>query len=209
MSFYGTVFAQIYDPFLAWGERAGLRRLRSEILAEASGAVLEIGAGTGLNVPHYGPAVTSLTLADPEQPMVKRLQGQQSHLPLEPVVALAPAEELPFEDDAFDTVVSTLVLCTVTDVDASLAEIRRVLRPDGKLLFIEHVRADSSRLAGWQDRLHEPWRRFGYGCHCNRDTHAALAAAGFQVGPVRQERWRRMPAIVAPLIAGAAVPATA
>jgi SAM-dependent methyltransferase len=122
-------------------------------------------------------------------------------------VVTAEAEALPFADASFDTVVSTLVLCTVTDVDASLAEIRRVLRPGGALLLIEHVRADGVVLARWQNRLHGSWRAFGYGCHCNRDTCASLADAGFAVDALGRARWRRMPAIVAPLVTGRAVPA--
>jgi SAM-dependent methyltransferase len=118
----------------------------------------------------------------------------------------APAEELPFDDASFDTVVSTLVLCTVSDLTSSVNEINRVLAPDGCLLFLEHVRADEPRLARWQDRLHRPWRRFAYSCHCNRDTAAALRAGGFEITGLEQRRWSRMPPIVQPLIMGNASP---
>lgn len=209
MSAYGTLFTKIYDPFLAWGERAGMAALRRSVLAEASGDVLEIGAGTGLNLPAYPAAVTALTLAEPEPSMVERLRSAGAASPLAPTVVAAGAESLPFPDASFDTVVSTLVLCTVDDVDRSLAEIRRVLRPGGTLLLIEHVRADSASLAGWQDRLHRPWLAFGYGCNCNRDTRESLAQTGFTVDGLTPARWRRMPVIVAPLIAGAASPTPA
>jgi ubiquinone/menaquinone biosynthesis C-methylase UbiE len=204
MSVYGTVFTKIYDPFLAWGERAGMRALRRSVLGQARGEVLEIGAGTGLNLSAYPDAVTVLTLAEPEPSMVDRLRTVGGADPRTPTVVQSGAESLPFADASFDTVVSTLVLCTVEDVERSLAEVRRVLRPGGELLLIEHVRADSPGLARWQDRLHRPWLAFGYGCNCNRDTRHALSDAGFAVDRLTPARWRRMPAIVAPLIAGAA-----
>lgn len=209
MSAYGTLFTKIYDPFLALGERAGMRELRRSVLADARGAVLEIGAGTGLNLPLYpASGVQELTLAEPEPSMVARLRDAGAASSLDPAVVQAGAEELPFADASFDTVVSTLVLCTVGDVAQSLAEIRRVLRPGGQLLLIEHVRGDDGgALAGWQDRLHGPWKAFGYGCNCNRDTRRLLADAGFSVDALKDGRWRRMPPIVAPLITGAAVPA--
>lgn len=204
MSLYGSIFTRIYDPFLAWGERTGMGTLRRSVLSGARGEVLEIGAGTGLNHPAYPAAVTALTLADPEPSMVARLRDRVGgHGPAITVVQ-SGAEELPFPDASFDTVVSTLVLCTVEDVERSLAEIRRVLRPDGALLLIEHVRADDGPLARWQDRLHKPWLAFGYGCNCNRDTRHSLVRAGFDAAGLQPARWRRMPVIVAPLIAGAA-----
>ncbi len=206
MTAYGRLFTAIYDPFLAWGERVGMSELRDSVLANARGDVLEIGAGTGLNLPAYPSTVSSLTLADPEPSMVERLKKRAE--PGTPVVE-AGAERLPFPDANFDTVVSTLVLCTVDEVATSLAEIRRVLRPDGHLLLIEHVRAEEPRLLRWQERLHGPWLRFGYGCHCNRDTKASLTAAGFSTDALAPARWRRMPPIVAPLIAGPAALASA
>lgn len=205
MSLYGQLFAKIYDPFLAWGERNGMRDLRSGVLARATGDVLEIGAGTGLNLEHYPSDVTSLTLAEPEEPMAAKLERRANgNGGPSPEVVIAPAETLPFDDDSFDTVVSTLVLCTVEDVERSLAEVRRVLRAGGRLLFVEHVRADSPRLAAWQDRLHTPWFHFGYGCHCNRDTQSSLEKAGFDLAEVTESRWKRMPPIVAPLLVGEA-----
>ncbi|UTI66638.1 class I SAM-dependent methyltransferase [Paraconexibacter antarcticus] len=207
MSLYGRLFTAIYDPFLAWGERSGMAKLRRSILAQASGDVLEVGAGTGLNLRAYPAAVTRLTLADPEPSMADRLRSVAAGDPRRPTVVQAGAEALPFPDASFDTVVSTLVLCTVDDVAGSLAEIRRVLRPGGRLLLIEHVRADGSGLSGWQDRLEKPWKAFGYGCRCNRDTRASLTRAGFETGALQDARWPRMPPIVAPLLVGPVHPA--
>lgn len=200
MSLYGPVFTAIYDPLLAWGEHAGMRKLRRDVLSAATGDVLELGAGTGLNLDAYPPTVTSLTLTEPEPSMVKRLQQLDAH----PRVVQAGAENLPFDENAFDTVVSTLVLCTVEDPDQALREVRRVLRPGGSLLLIEHVRSSRPRLARIQDRLHRPWRAIGYGCNCNRDTTAALRNAGFNTTALRDAEWPRMPAIVRPIIAGPA-----
>jgi ubiquinone/menaquinone biosynthesis C-methylase UbiE len=207
MSLYGSVFTRIYDPLLALAEGAGMREMRRQALAGAHGRVLEIGAGTGLNLPLYPSDVTSLTLADPERPMVVQLRKRAPRYAGPPVeVVQAPAEQLPFGDASFDTVVCTLVLCTVADPAASLREIGRVLAPGGRLLFVEHVRAVDARLARWQDRLHGAWRRFAYGCHCNRDTAAALRDNGFDLEGLQQRRWRRMPRIVQPLLIGIASP---
>jgi len=116
----------------------------------------------------------------------------------------APAEQLPFPDGSIDTVVSTFVLCTVDAPDLALQEIARVLKPDGQLLLIEHVRSDSPRLARWQDRLANPWRRFARGCRCNRATSELLAAFGFELEGLDDASWRAMPPIVRPLIIGRA-----
>lgn len=203
VSLYGPVFTALYDPLLAWGERAGMRELRRSVLTAAEGDVLELGAGTGLNINAYPPSIRSTTLTEPEPSMVQRLRqidGQRN-------VVTATAESLPFANASFDTVVSTLVLCTVDDVPRTLNEVRRVLRPNGALLLIEHIRSTRPRLASAQDRLHKPWRAVGYGCNCNRDTPAALRRAGFDTTELRSAQWRRMPAIVRPLIAGTARPA--
>jgi len=198
VSLYGPIFTAMYDPLLAWAEQAGMQKLRRTVLSGATGDVLELGAGTGLNVDAYPRSVASLTLTEPEPSMVKRLR----QLDARPLVVQAGAESLPFDDGSFDTVVSTLVLCTVDDPDRALREARRVLRPGGTLLLIEHVRSARPRLAALQDRLHRPWRAIGYGCNCNRDTSAALERADFDVTALRGERWRRMPLIVGPLIVG-------
>jgi SAM-dependent methyltransferase len=120
---------------------------------------------------------------------------------------LAPAESLPFDDASFDTVVSTLVLCSVADVARTLAEVRRVLRPGGRFLFCEHVRAADERLAAWQDRLDRPWRALNGGCHPNRATVASIEAGPFRLLEVAHGRMPyRAPAIVRPLATGVAVP---
>jgi ubiquinone/menaquinone biosynthesis C-methylase UbiE len=197
----GRIFAAIYDRMLADTEEAGLREHRRALLAKARGRVLEIGAGTGLNVEHYGPEVTELVFTEPEEPMARRLRARVER----GEVVEAPADELPFEGDSFDTVVSTLVLCTVPDQERAIAEIRRVLKPDGRLLLLGHVRSSDPKTAKWQDRLMRPWRFIGHGCHCNRDTAAALGRAGFRL---ELETWRmpKAPAIVRPVIEGTASP---
>jgi ubiquinone/menaquinone biosynthesis C-methylase UbiE len=202
MSIMGRIFAAIYDRSLAATEDAGLRDERRKVVGRASGRVLEIGAGTGLNLDHYGPEVTELVLTEPEEPMARRLRARATT----GEVVIAGAEELPFPDHSFDTVVSTLVLCTVPDQARAIAEIRRVLKPDGRLLFLEHVRSHDEKVAKWQDRLLRPWRFVGHGCHPNRDTAAALQRGGFAL---ELETWRlpKAPAIVRPAIEGTATPA--
>ncbi|MCD6053162.1 MAG: Methylase involved in ubiquinone/menaquinone biosynthesis [Rubrobacteraceae bacterium] len=169
------IFAALYDPLGASAERRWMGGRRRRLLAGARGAVLEIGGGTG----HYRD-VDRVTIAEPD-PFMRNKIGpklEDARVPVE--VASAGAEALPFPDGSFDTVVSTLVLCTVPDQEAALDEVRRVLRPGGRLLFIEHVRATGSA-ARWQDRLEPLWRRLLGGCHPNRDTVAAIEDAGFEI----------------------------
>jgi SAM-dependent methyltransferase len=192
----------IYDPFLALGERRGMAARRRALLSSARGRVLELGAGTGLNLSHY-PAVAELVLTEPDHAMRGRLARRVAKSRRPARVVAAGAEALPFADASFDTVVSTLVLCTVQDLDAALAEVRRVLAPGGRLLLIEHVRASSSRLERWQDRLAGPWGAFADGCRCNQPTVERLEAAGLRVD-LQPDRWRGMPALVAPLVVGTA-----
>jgi ubiquinone/menaquinone biosynthesis C-methylase UbiE len=202
---YGRIFAFLYDPFLWFAERRGMADRRGRLLGAASGRVLEIGAGTGLNVQHYGDAVSELILTEPDRLLLPRLERRLLASRHVGVVVHASAESLPFADASFDTVVSTLVLCTVDDPRKCLTEIHRVLTPKGELLFLEHVRApDGSRLQRWQNRLHDPWRAFAYGCHCNRDTLDLLQRERFAIGELQRGKWVGMPALVGPLISGRA-----
>jgi ubiquinone/menaquinone biosynthesis C-methylase UbiE len=198
------VLALVYDPFLWLGEIAGMRRRRRLLLRGARGHVVELGAGTGLNVAHYPDGLDGLVLAEPEPAMRRRLARRLRRHARPAQIVDAPAERLPLPDASVDTVVATLVLCTVDDVEGALREIARVLRPDGQLLFIEHVRAGSRFLASCQDRLLEPWRRFAGGCRCNRPTVELMRAGGFEVTG-EDAAWRGMPRIVRPLVRGRAV----
>lgn len=228
MGISARIFAAGYDRFMAGTERAGLEAHRRALLGSAQGSVLEVGGGTGINLAHYGPAVRELVLTEPVEPMARRLEqrvaahtagsasrGVQVHgdhppadllLRLRPTRVLrARAEELPFEDASFDTAVSTLVLCTVESPSRALAELRRVLRPGGRLLFLEHVRADEERLARWQDRLNGVQRVIAQGCNCNRSTLDELTAAGFELARVERSTLPKAPPHVRPLVLGEAL----
>ena len=194
------MFAFGYDWFLSASEQAGLRDMRRELLSEASGRTLEVGAGTGLNADLYPSAVTELVLTEPDRFMADKLRRKHPGTQ----VIEAPAEQLPFEDDSFDTVALTLVLCTVPDPAAGLREIGRVLRPGGRFLFLEHVRSPEPGLARWQDRLHRPWRLFGDGCNCNRDTLATLEASPLTVERSERGSLPKAVPLVRPLLRGAA-----
>jgi ubiquinone/menaquinone biosynthesis C-methylase UbiE len=196
-------FALTYDRQLAKVERAGLQALRRQLLADASGQVLEVGGGTGANLPFYGTGVASLTITEPEPPMLRRLERRVREQAPQTTVLRAPAEDLPFDDDAFDVAVSTLVLCGVGDQSRALRELHRVLRPGGRLIFIEHVRSDEPGLARWQDRLNG-LNRFVACCNCNRNTLASIQAEGFEVASVEHTRLNKVPSFVSPLIAGTA-----
>jgi ubiquinone/menaquinone biosynthesis C-methylase UbiE len=197
------MMAVLYDPFVWLGEIAGMRRRRRALLAEARGRVVEIGAGTGLNIAHYPDSVDELVLTEPEPGMRRKLARSLRRHRRAALIFDVPAERLPLADASVDTVVSTLVLCTVDNPCGALREIARVLRPGGQLLFIEHVRANSRTLADWQDRLLRPWRGFAGGCECNRPTLELMRACGFTVA-AEDAVWRGMPAIVHPLAVGRA-----
>jgi ubiquinone/menaquinone biosynthesis C-methylase UbiE len=184
-----------------------MRRRRRELLSQARGQTLEIGSGTGLNLVHYPDDLDGLVLAEPDPSMRKRLQTAVRRSERKVDVIDARAERLPFADASVDTVVSTLVLCTVDAPDIALREIGRVLRPDGQLLFVEHVRSESPLLARWQDRLARPWQRFAEGCRCNRATLELIQAGGFRVD-AHTAAWRAMLPIIRPLVIGRATVAT-
>jgi ubiquinone/menaquinone biosynthesis C-methylase UbiE len=179
---------------------------RRKLLSEARGRVLEIGAGTGANLRHYPEAVEELVLLEPSEPFARRIHKKLEEGGRRATVVAGRAESLPFEDASFDTVVVTFVLCTVSDQTQALAEARRVLKPDGVLLFAEHVRADDPRLARWQDRLNRPWGLVADGCNCNRETAAALEASPFEVDRLERSRLPKAPPIVRPLVVGRARP---
>ena len=199
------IFARAYDPSLWLGELAGMRRLRNDLLRDALGRVVEIGAGTGLNVEHYPDGISELVLVEPDAAMRRQLGTRVQRRARRAHIVDASAEHLPLPDASADTVVSTLVLCTVDEPDRALREIARVLRPDGRLMFIEHVRASSAFLAACQDRLLAPWRLFAGGCRCNRQTVELMRACGFEV-TADSVAWRCMPPIVRPLMVGRATP---
>ena len=201
------IFARMYDRMTAGLERAGLRDARAGLLASAKGRTLELGAGTGTNLEHYTEAVTELILLEPDPHMAERLReklAREGTRANRPQVMEVPAEDLRFDDESFDTVVATLVLCTVADPVRAVAEARRVLVEGGGLLFIEHVRSSASRLAHWQDRLERPWGWVAGGCHPNRATDQLIAGAGFWVDRMERTTLRRGGPLIRPLIRGVA-----
>jgi ubiquinone/menaquinone biosynthesis C-methylase UbiE len=203
MSLRDRLFAMGYDRQMARAEVAGLNAMRKKLLAGAAGQVVEIGAGTGANVPLYGPAVKSLTVTEPAQPMVRKLERRVRELGSDATVLRAPAEDLPFESGSFDVAVSTLVLCGVDDQPRALRELRRVLRPGGTLLFLEHVRAGDAKRARQQDRLN--WlNRLVVRCDCNRPTLDMIRQAGFTVTEVEDTALPKAPPFVRPAIIGTA-----
>jgi SAM-dependent methyltransferase len=177
---------------------------RRALVAQASGRVLEIGAGTGLNARHY-PGHVDLVLSEPDEAMADRLRDRVAKLKRPATVVLAGADALPFADDEFDTVVSTLVLCTVPDAEVALREVHRVLKPGARLLFMEHIRSESARWARWQDRLNGPWRAFAEGCNCNRSTLDTLAHSPLGVDEVERGTFPAMVPLIRPLATGSAV----
>jgi ubiquinone/menaquinone biosynthesis C-methylase UbiE len=200
---WGAVAAHLYDGFLALGEARGMSARRAALLRQARGTVLEIGAGTGRNVAAY-PAVDRLVLTEPAPTMREILDRRVARDGRAATVLDVGAESLPVASGSVDTVVSTLVLCTVPDADAALAEVVRVLRPGGQFLFLEHVHAaDGTALRRWQDRFVEPWAAFAMGCRCDRDILGAIRRH-LTVQEVRSDRWLGMPAVVRPLIVGTA-----
>jgi ubiquinone/menaquinone biosynthesis C-methylase UbiE len=221
---WGRLFASFYDRALKATEEKGLGEMRSALLGGATGRVIEIGAGTGVNLDLYGAGVEDLTLIEPDPHMGaklrERLATRGAEASADPLAATtdadeaapvparlvaAPAEALPFEDDSFDTAVATLVLCTVPDPVAAIGELARVLKPGGKFLFIEHVRNADPDSARWQDRFEKPWRFMADGCYCNRDTEANLRGSSFTVETLDHGKLPKAMPLIRPLIRGTAV----
>lgn len=203
MPLMDALFARLYDPLMASMERRGLTRKRARLLADARGDVVELGAGTGLNLPHY-PADARLVLTEPTPEMAVRLRARVARERPTARILEAGAESLPLPDASADVVVSTLVLCTVQDPQRALAEVRRVLRPGGRLLLLEHVATQG----GWgrMQRLLDPLQHFcARGCHLTRDTRAELQRAGFDTREVQDSQLPGAPPLVRPAIEGSAL----
>ena len=202
------LFAGFYPRIVALAENSGQRETRRELISQAAGRTLEIGAGHGLNLPHYGERVSELVISEPSPHMLRRLRraldAAAPNVGSWSVVATG-AEALPFEGASFDTVVCTFVLCTVADPRRALAEAARVLRPGGRLLFLEHVRArDGAALGRFQDLVARPHRWIGAGCHPNRRTWQLIEDCSLSVERLEHGRQPRAFATVRPTIIGSA-----
>lgn len=208
MSLRDRIFARLYDRVLAPLEEAGLQAWRAELLADLTGTVVEIGAGTGANLAHYPATVDRLVLTEPEPAMLAQLRARLDRAPagVDVVARRASAASLPLGDGEADAVVATLVLCTVPAPGAVLAEVRRVLRPGGRLVFLEHVAADDrpERLRR-QRRVDLVWPHVAGGCRLTRRTEAAIVDAGFALEAVTRESARKAPTFIRPMIRGSAV----
>lgn len=206
MSAASWLFAQVYEAGLRRTEVACLAEWRSALLSPLEGEVLEIGAGTGLNLAHYSPSVTRLVLTEPDPTMRGKLERRlRAHGRAAEVLGCS-AESIPLPDASFDAVVTTLVLCMVQRPADALLEVRRILRPGGKLVFLEHVAAvDEPRRLAWQHRVEPVWKRvIAPHCHLTRDTEQAIWRAGFRIVSCTRERMRKSMPLVEPTIRGIA-----
>jgi len=202
--FHLTAF--FYDKFMVRTEEACLKDWRHGLLRQVNGEVLEVGAGTGVNIKFYPDNVTRLVLSEPDRHMRKYLKKQVRNYRLSnATVTGGTAEQIESDDESFDYVVATLVCCSVTNLKASLREIRRVLRPGGGLVFLEHVAAaDGTSRRRWQNLINPVWKTFMGNCHLNRETEQAIVTVGFEVIQIERESMRKAPPIVRPTIRGIA-----
>lgn len=200
------LMSSIYDRFMRNAEEACLGAWRADLLRGLSGAVLEIGAGTGANLRHYPSSVTRLVVTEPDPHMLGRLRARAAaDAPPRTELLRASSDALPFEDGSFDAVVTTLVLCSVLDPRATLSELARVLRPGGALLYLEHVAAEDrpDRLA-WQRRIEPVWKHVAGNCHLTRRTSDTIRAAGFEVEREVRESMRKSLFFTRPTVRGLA-----
>jgi ubiquinone/menaquinone biosynthesis C-methylase UbiE len=203
----GRLIAAVYDRLTQASEAACLQQWRAELFRDLAGQVLEVGAGTGLNIPHYPPTLSRLVLSEPDPHMRRQLlQKVRAQHWDQAEVLDASLEGLCLPDDTFDAVVGTLVLCSVPRLDHALAEIHRVLKPSGRFIFLEHVAADDRpRRLKWQHRVEPFWKRLSGNCHLARRTGDAILAAGFAIIDIKRESMRRAWPLVRPTIRGVAV----
>ena len=204
----GWLLSKVYDPIMASSERACLQAWRAELFSDLQGSVLEIGAGTGSSLEHYPEGLAQLVLAEPDRHMRTRLSRRLPQR-LRAITELsdAGAEQLPFPDATFDAIVSSLVLCTVPDLELALAEIHRVLARGGRLVFLEHVADDKPHRLKWQRRLEPLWKQVAGGCHLTRRTAEAIERAGFTLEGVTRESVRKANPLTRCSVRGVAIKA--
>ena len=204
MKFYSEyIFPRLMDWVMS-GEM--FQRLRSELLKDARGEVLEIGFGTGLNLPHYSRNVSGLSIVDPARMLPDKVRKRMAQIPFPLHVDHITAETLPYPDRQFDSVVSTWTLCTIPDVKKALHEIRRVLKPTGTFVFLEHGRSDNARIAAWQDRLNPIQNIIGCGCNLNRRIDQLITESGLQIKHLDRFTMEHVPRIAGEMYRGQAVP---
>lgn len=197
--------AKSYDYAMRSTEKKCLRQWRQELLSQAKGELLEIGAGTGVNIPHYPANVSRIVLSEPDKQMRKILQRKTLAVKKD-CVEITPwqAEAVDMPDSSFDTIVSTLVLCSVPDLKNSLKEIYRLLRPDGTFLFLEHVISDHPHTLTWQRRIEPFWSFCAGNCQLTRDTSTAIHTAGLKIEQLTEAPMIGAPAFVRRTIRGSA-----
>ena len=193
------IFARVYERIAPAAEKAGAAEHRDRLLAGLTGRVVEVGAGTGLNFGHYPPSVTEVVAVEPEPYLRARATEAAAQAAVPVTILDGAAGALPLPDGSVDAGVASLVLCSVSDQAAALAELHRVIRPGGELRFYEHVAAGDPGLARWQRRLDPVWTLFSGGCHVNRDTEATIAVAGFEIEAC--ERFPFQPCLMAKIVA--------
>ena len=199
------ILASTYDRLLEPAEEACLRAWRGALIAELEGAVLEVGAGTGANLGHYPPAVSRLVVSEPDANMRGRLDAKTAGSGKAAEIRSDGADRLDFPDATFDGAVATLVLCSVPDPARALSEIRRVLKPGGRYVFLEHVAAENKpdRLR-WQRRVEPVWKRLMGNCHLTRRTEELILDAGFTIDRIERASMRKAMPLVRPTIRGVA-----
>jgi len=200
---WGRCFAAMYDRFLGKAEAGKLGRLRHDLVAPLRGDIVDVGAGTGVNLLHYDGSVSPV-MVEPDRFMATRLAARAHELGRSVDVVLAPGEALPMEDASVDHVVCTLVLCTAPTPEHVVAEAFRVLRPGGTLHFLEHVRSNTAKVAKIQDRFRRPWSALGCGCQANRTTELLFQPAGFTIDVLERHQLRGCGPMLSDVIVGSA-----
>ncbi|MBX3305492.1 MAG: class I SAM-dependent methyltransferase [Nitrospira sp.] len=195
------IFPRLMDHVMRGAE---FQQLRTGVLQSAAGEVLEIGIGTGLNLAHYGPTVLRVRAVDPTPMLPSRTAERRAAIPFTVEITHQSAERLPYDDLTFDCVVSTWTLCTITDPVRALQEVRRVLRPEGRFLFLEHGRSDDQKIARWQDRLNPVQNIIGCGCNLNRRIDDLIAQAGLNITQLDRFAMQGVPRIGGEMYRGTA-----
>jgi ubiquinone/menaquinone biosynthesis C-methylase UbiE len=201
----GLYATQIFPRFMDWvmaGEE--FRHLRTGLLAQVHGEVLELGIGTGLNLPHYPKTVTGFHAIDPANLLPKIVTERSVGQPFPVCIQHITAESLPYDDQSFDIAVSTWTLCTISNPVKALREVGRVLKPDGVFLFLEHGRSEDERIAAWQDRLNPVQNIIGCGCNLNRKIDQVISQAGLKIMTLDRFRIQSVPKIAGEMYRGAA-----